>query len=92
MDTTLNDDDVMWRAVENDTLQNVGYVGVIVGRRSPRWCSGTARGSCSGDFWAAGTGPGPGGWPAAGLLMVVLLFGLGFITDRWRVVLDVAVQ
>ncbi|MGH8775627.1 MAG: DUF2165 domain-containing protein [Jiangellaceae bacterium] len=30
MDTTFNDEDLMWRAIENDTLQDVGYVGVII--------------------------------------------------------------
>jgi predicted small integral membrane protein len=80
MDTTFNDDDVMWRAVENDTLQNIGYVGVIV------WETLTALVLWYGAWQLFRRLLGGGDWSqarrlaSAGLLMVVLLFGLGFIT------------
>lgn len=80
MDTTFNDDDVMWRAVENDTLQNIGYVGVIV------WETLAALVLWYGAWQLFRRLLGGGDWTrarrlaSAGLLMVVLLFGLGFIT------------
>ena len=80
MDTTFNDDDVMWRAVENDTLQNMGYVGVIV------WETLAALVLWYGAWQLLRRLLGGGDWTqarrlaSAGLLMVVLLFGLGFIT------------
>jgi predicted small integral membrane protein len=80
MDTTFNDDDVMWRAVENDTLQNMGYVGVIV------WETLAALVLWYGAWQLFRRLLGGGDWTqarrlaSAGLLMVVLLFGLGFIT------------
>lgn len=80
MDTTFNDDDVMWRAVENDTLQNIGYVGVIV------WETLAALVLWYGAWQLFRRLLGGGDWSqarrlaSAGLLMVVLLFGLGFIT------------
>jgi predicted small integral membrane protein len=80
MDTTFNDDDVMWRAVENDALQNFGYVGVIV------WETLAALVLWYGAWQMFLRLRGGGDWTrarrlaSAGLLMVVLLFGLGFIT------------
>lgn len=80
MDTTFNDDDVMWRAIENDTLQNIGYVGVIV------WETLTALVLWYAAWQLFNRLRGGGDWTRArrlasvGMLMVILLFGLGFIT------------
>lgn len=80
MDTTFNDDDVMWRAIESDALQNIGYVGVIV------WETLTAIVLWYGA-WQLFQGLRRGGdWTHArrissvGVLMILILFGFGFIT------------
>ncbi|HPU14211.1 MAG TPA: DUF2165 domain-containing protein [Aeromicrobium sp.] len=79
MDTTFNDPDVMWRAVENDTLQNIGYIGVIVWETLAAIVLIWATVRLLRAF-------GRGAWRPAkrlastGLLMVLILFGFGFIT------------
>jgi predicted small integral membrane protein len=71
------DDDVMWRAIENGTLHDIAYIGVII------WESLTALvllGSMV--FWASGQRDDYARARAAstiGLLMLVALFMGGFI-------------
>jgi predicted small integral membrane protein len=71
------DPDVMWRAIENETIQNAAYIGIIV------WETLTAivlLGSLL--FWARGHDDGYARARAAstiGLLMLVTLFMGGFI-------------
>ncbi|OEJ93734.1 DUF2165 domain-containing protein [Streptomyces thermolilacinus] len=78
MDTTFKDPDLMWRAVESPALQDAAYVAIIVWETvaaavlllaTVLWCAGLRRGAY-GRARAAST---------AGLVMVLLLFGLGFM-------------
>ena len=79
MDTTFDDPDVMWRAIENDTLQNIGYIGVIVWETL---CAIVAIWGTVLLIKAFRTGQ----WTHArrvasvGVLMVMFLFGFGFIS------------
>ncbi|MEU5052222.1 DUF2165 domain-containing protein [Streptomyces sp. NPDC021096] len=80
MDTTFQDEDLMWRAVTNRTLQDAAYV-LIIG-----WEVASAVVLVAATLlWIRGlTRPGHGWAPARrattlGLLMLMLLFGLGFI-------------
>lgn len=81
MDTTFRDEDVMWRAIESRALADVAYIGIIAWETLAAvvllgavslWVSGLRRGN-------------PGAVDRArrattlGLLMVLLLFGFGFI-------------
>lgn len=79
MDTTFNDDDVMWRAIESDTLQNIGYVLVIIWETLAAivtiWGTVLLIRARTAVQWA---------WArkvaTVGILMVMVLFGLGFIS------------
>lgn len=79
MDTTFKDPDVMWHAITNDALQNIGYVGVIVWEALAAivlWYSVVLllRAHRGGDpIFARRTAN-------LGLLMIIILFGFGFIT------------
>jgi predicted small integral membrane protein len=79
MDTTFGDDDVMWRSIQSDTLADIGYVGVII------WETVAAIVLWWGVI-ALVRAYGAGQWTTArriastGLLMVLILFGFGFIT------------
>jgi predicted small integral membrane protein len=79
METTFNDDDVMWRAIENDTLANIAYVGIIVWETLAAivlWW-GVVRliqGFRDGDWHGARSTAG------LGLVMMMILFAFGFIT------------
>lgn len=79
MDTTFRDDDVMWRAVESRTVADIAYVAIIVWETLTAavlllavgyWARGLRRGGDQRRARRAST---------LGLLMVVLLFGLGFV-------------
>lgn len=79
MGTTFNDDDLMWRSIENDTVANIAYIGIIA------WETLTAIVL----WWAvvrliAGFGKsdwhGPRRTASLGLLMMMILFAFGFIT------------
>lgn len=80
MDTTFNGDDVMWRAIQNDTLQNIGYIAVIVWETLSAivlwWGAWALFRALRGrrDFLRARR------LSSVGLLMVVILFAFGFIT------------
>ncbi|QDQ16172.1 DUF2165 domain-containing protein [Streptomyces spectabilis] len=80
MDTTFKDEDLMWRAVESRALQDAAYVAIIAWETlaalvliagTVLWIAGL-RGH-SDDFVRARS------VSTAGLLMLMLLFGGGFI-------------
>ncbi|GAA3101210.1 DUF2165 domain-containing protein [Streptomyces rectiviolaceus] len=79
MDTTFKDDDLMWRAVGSTALQDTAYVGIIVWETLAALILLTAT-----ALWA-GALRRPQGLRRArragtiGLLMVLVLFGAGFI-------------
>jgi predicted small integral membrane protein len=79
MDTTFNDEDLMWRAITSDVLADIAYVAVIA------WETFTAIVLWWGA-WGLFQGFRNGDWARArrvasvGLLMVLILFGFGFIT------------
>lgn len=79
MDTTFNDDDLMWRSIDSEALQNIAYVGIIVAEAlaavvliwaTVLWISAHRSGSFERARRAA----------TVGFLLMVLIFGLGFIT------------
>ncbi|GGZ36939.1 membrane protein [Streptomyces inusitatus] len=81
MDTTFRDEDVMWRAIESHAVADVAYVGIIAWETLTAavllgavwlWVRGLRRGN-RGDVGPARR------TTTLGLLMVLLLFGLGFI-------------
>ncbi|CAL9312278.1 DUF2165 domain-containing protein [Streptomyces sp. NPDC050585] len=78
MDTTFKDPDLMWRAVESPALQDAAYVAIIV------WETLTALVLLAATaLWFAALRRGAYGRAravsSAGLVMVLLLFGLGFM-------------
>ncbi|MER7623015.1 DUF2165 domain-containing protein [Streptomyces sp. NPDC126503] len=78
MDTTFKDPDLMWRAVESPALQNAAYVAIIIWETLAAAVLLTAT-----WFWIAGLRNGAYERARAagtvGLVMVLLLFGMGFI-------------
>ncbi|MGW0535976.1 DUF2165 domain-containing protein [Streptomyces sp. NPDC003032] len=79
MDTTFKDDDLMWRAVESTALQDAAYIAIIVWETvaalvliaaTVLWAGALRRRAGFRRAQRLGT---------AGLLMVLLLFGAGFI-------------
>ncbi|WP_069886075.1 DUF2165 domain-containing protein [Streptomyces luteocolor] len=85
MDTTFKDDDLMWRAVTSTALQDAAYVGIIAWETLAALVLGTATVRWAGALRAAA---GPRRADALrrarqtgtiGLLMLLLLFGVGFI-------------
>ncbi len=84
MDTTFEDPDLMWRAIESTALQDAAYVAIIV------WETLTALVLLAATWlWAVGLRGGDHGRArraaTRGLVMVLLLFGLGFfaIGGEW---------
>ncbi|MEV5243425.1 DUF2165 domain-containing protein [Streptomyces cinnamoneus] len=80
MDTTFEDEDLMWRAVTDPAVQDAAYVLIIV------WETLAAVVLIAATvLWVRGLGRSGPGYGAArrattvGLLMLMLLFGLGFI-------------
>jgi predicted small integral membrane protein len=74
MDTTFKDEDLMWRAVTSQGLQDAAYVGIIV------WETLAALVLIYGSWlWARRDEQRARQWSTYGLLMVMLLFGAGFI-------------
>lgn len=78
MDTTFKDPDLMWRALTSHGLQDTAYLAIIA------WETAAAAVLLAGTaLWAVGLRR--GGFARArhvstlGLLMVVLLFGVGFL-------------
>ncbi|MGR3935810.1 DUF2165 domain-containing protein [Streptomyces sp. BRA346] len=80
MDTTFKDDDLMWRAITSTALQDAAYIAIIVWETlaalvllasTALWCK-SLRGGGSGIRRARRAG-------TVGLLMLMLLFGAGFI-------------
>lgn len=74
MDTTFKDDDLMWRAITNEGVQDAAYVLIIV------WETAAALVLAYGTWlWARHDHPGARRFSTYGLLMVMLLFGAGFM-------------
>ncbi|MCH0568090.1 DUF2165 domain-containing protein [Streptomyces sp. MUM 136J] len=74
MDTTFRDEDLMWRAVTGRGLQNAAYVAIIV------WETVAAVVLIAGTwFWARAEHGRARRLSSYGLLMLMLLFGAGFI-------------
>lgn len=74
MDTTFKDDDLMWRAITNKGLQNTAYVAIIV------WETVAALVLVYGTWlWARRENARARAVSTYGLLMLLLLFGAGFI-------------
>jgi predicted small integral membrane protein len=74
MDTTFKDEDLMWRAVTSHGLQDAAYVGIIV------WETVAALVLIYGSWlWARRDDLRARRMSTYGLLMVMLLFGAGFI-------------
>jgi predicted small integral membrane protein len=78
MDTTFGDPDLMWRAIESPALQDAAYIAIIVWEvltalvlllATWLWIAGTRRGGPERARRAS----------TLGLVMVLLLFGLGFV-------------
>ncbi|MFF7651539.1 DUF2165 domain-containing protein [Streptomyces sp. NPDC007983] len=82
MDTTFKDDDLMWRAITSTALQDAAYIAIIAWETlaalvllaaTAMWCVSLRGGGGGGGIRRArraGT---------VGLLMLMLLFGAGFI-------------
>ncbi|MFI6492265.1 DUF2165 domain-containing protein [Streptomyces sp. NPDC050564] len=74
MDTTFKDDDLMWRAVTSKGLQDAAYIAIIV------WETIAALVLIYGTWlWARRDHPRARRISTYGLLMLMLLFGAGFI-------------
>jgi predicted small integral membrane protein len=74
MDTTFKDEDLMWRAVTGKGLQNAAYVAIIV------WETAAALVLIAGTWcWARRDHGRARRLSTYGLLMLMLLFGAGFI-------------
>ncbi|MGW3202879.1 DUF2165 domain-containing protein [Streptomyces sp. NPDC001135] len=74
MDTTFKDPDLMWRAVTSTWLQDTAYVAIIV------WETVAALVLIRGTWlWAWRKDDAARRWSTYGLLMLLLLFGAGFI-------------
>lgn len=74
MDTTFKDDDLMWRAVTSTGLQDAAYVAIIA------WETVAAVVLTAGTwFWARRDHVRGRALSTYGLLMLMLLFGAGFI-------------
>ncbi|MFB7503403.1 DUF2165 domain-containing protein [Streptomyces broussonetiae] len=74
MDTTFRDHDLMWRAITSTGLQDTAYVAIIV------WETVAALVLIWGTWlWAWRKDDLARRWSTYGLLMLLLLFGAGFI-------------
>ncbi|MEV0175797.1 DUF2165 domain-containing protein [Streptomyces sp. NPDC050803] len=74
MDTTFKDDDLMWRSITSKGLQDTAYVAIIV------WETLAALVLIYGSWlWVRQDAAGARRVSTYGLLMVMLLFGAGFI-------------
>ncbi|MFJ9158969.1 DUF2165 domain-containing protein [Streptomyces griseoviridis] len=74
MDTTFRDDDVMWRAITSRPVQDAVYVAII------GWEAVAALALAAGTwFWGRRDVARARQWSTGGLLMLMLLFGAGFI-------------
>ncbi|GAA1428486.1 DUF2165 domain-containing protein [Streptomyces thermospinosisporus] len=74
MDTTFKDDDLMWRAITNRGVQDAVYVAIIA------WETAAALVLLYGTWlWARRDQPRARRVSTYGLLMVMLLFGAGFL-------------
>ncbi|MDR7085201.1 putative small integral membrane protein [Aeromicrobium panaciterrae] len=78
MDTTFNDPDVMWRAIESDTLQDIGYIGIIAFETLTAlvciWGTVLLIKAFKSGAWGHARKV-----SSLGILMMLFLFGFGFI-------------
>lgn len=79
METTFNDPDIMWRAITNETIQNIAYIGIIV------WETAAAVVLLWATYeWLkaakARSFDRPRRLSTIGFTMMLILFGGGFIT------------
>ncbi|MFD9073121.1 DUF2165 domain-containing protein [Streptomyces lasiicapitis] len=80
MDTTFKDDDVMWRAIESRALQDTAYVAIIAWETLAALVLIAATALWGRALGGRGGGPGRARrLSTVGLLMLMLLFGGGFI-------------
>lgn len=79
MDTTFKDPDLMWRAVESTTLQNIAYVLIIAWETVAALVLVAATVLGARELRRGSGYIGARRVATAGLLMVLLLFGAGFI-------------
>jgi predicted small integral membrane protein len=84
MDTTFKDEDLMWRAIESTALQDAAYVAIIVWETLAALVLLAATALWGMSLRGDGSGSGSGIRRArragtVGLLMLMLLFGAGFI-------------
>ncbi|MCW7944520.1 membrane protein [Streptomyces hygroscopicus] len=73
MDTTFKDHDLMWRAITSQALQDAAYVAIIV------WETAAALALIAATWLWARRHPRARQFSTLGLLMLLLLFGAGFI-------------
>ncbi|MEU5421157.1 DUF2165 domain-containing protein [Streptomyces sp. NPDC001407] len=76
MDTTFKDDDLMWRAITDHTVQDIAYVAIII------WETVAALVLIAGTLlWLRGAAARVAARrvTTVGLVMLLLLFGMGFI-------------
>ncbi|MEV7341522.1 DUF2165 domain-containing protein [Streptomyces sp. NPDC093544] len=74
MDTTFKDDDLMWRAITSHTWQDAAYIAIIA------WETVAALVLIAGTYlWARRDDTRARSVSTLGLLMLLLLFGAGFI-------------
>ncbi|MGW7579495.1 DUF2165 domain-containing protein [Streptomyces sp. NPDC054765] len=78
MDTTFKDPDLMWRAVTSHAVQDAAYLAIIAWETAASlvlltatalWAAGARHGSFARARWVS----------TLGLLMMLLLFGAGFL-------------
>jgi predicted small integral membrane protein len=79
MDTTFVDDDVMWRAITNPTLANIAYITIITWETLTALVQITALIGWIRALAGQGDAELPRRLSILGWLMVIALFGLGFI-------------
>ncbi|MFH8346550.1 DUF2165 domain-containing protein [Streptomyces sp. NPDC018045] len=79
MDTTFKDPDLMWRAVESPTLQNIAYVLIIVWETLAALVLVAATALWARELRRGAGYAGGRRLSTIGLLMVLSLFGAGFM-------------
>ena len=82
MDTTFDDPDVMWRAIESNVLQDIGYVGVIIWETLAAivliWATVNLVKAFRTDDWLPARR-----LASFGLLMILFLFGFITVGGEW---------
>lgn len=78
MDTTFKDEDLMWRSIDSATVQDIAYIAIIVWETVAALVLSVATVQWVAALRSGGFGPAKR-LATHGLLMVLLLFGAGFI-------------